>query len=205
MSNQSNMSLKLKGTANRALVITAFPSGKPVNFAVYYHKTNSGLTFDVNSKSNILQNRDVKVFMYRNLNNCPFCTTFFNLESIKNNHIDYQNKFAGVSRAYERCVFSFLKEKLDLQAPDYQDKQNNKSSNYLLVLGWKIHGIEDDLIFYFVQRKFYNNISGCNIIRSAGLQFATQRGSDTLIKYQKECDESIRKVRGNNKFESIFT
>ena len=58
-----------------------------------------------------------------------------------------------------------------------------KINNYLLILGWKLHGYEDDLNFFFIQRSCMNNITKVNLIRTAGLQFATDRGLDALDQY----------------------
>ena len=73
----NQMTFDLKKNLNRAILFTAFPTGKPVNFVVYFNKQNSGLQFDIYSKSAVIRDRVVKVDMYRNLGICKFCNVFF--------------------------------------------------------------------------------------------------------------------------------
>lgn len=190
MGNRTQLTLNLQSSLNRAIVYTAFPMGKAINFIIYHHKKTSAIQFDVDSRSYPIKNNDVTINMYRNLENCKFTKTFFKLENLSTDSYDYQYKFGGIYRSYEKHCFPFCKEKMDLQAGN----SNDPSTNYLLILGWKLFDIEDDLIFYFVQRRCYNNITRSNIIRTAGLQFATKRGLDSLDKYVNNSNEIIRKI-----------
>lgn len=182
--------VKLISTLNRGIIYTAFPSGEPVPFTILFNKQTSALQFSVDTHSEIIHSGEVMTSMYRNLDDCKFCQTFFRLESTKDDHYDYRFKFAGINKQFERNAFRFLKEKLDLQIPD----QKKSSNNYLLVLGWKLHDMGDDLIFFFVQRRCYNNISRMNILRTMGLQFATARGLEILDRYHENSENSIKRV-----------
>ncbi len=179
MANKTNLNLTLQSSLNRAIVYTAFPTGKPINFTIYHHKKTSALQFDIDFKTFPIKSENVNVSMYRNLSNCDFANTFFRLENLETDNYNYQCKFGGPNRKYEKHCFPFLKEKLDLQAGNSKDP----STNYMLVLGWKLYDVDDDLIFYFVQRRCFNTITRMNIIRTAGLQFSTKKGSAILDKY----------------------
>jgi len=184
------LNLNLQSSLNRAIVYTAYPVGKPVNFIIYHHKKTSAIQFDVDSKSYPIKSGMSSIAMFRNLSTCKFTKTFFKLEDLKTENYDYQCKFGGVDRVYDKHCFPFLKEKLDLQAGN----SNDPSTNYLLILGWKLFDLDDDLIFYFIQRRCFNNISRVNVIRTAGLQFATKRGLEILDKYVKDSDNMVRKA-----------
>lgn len=189
MTNQ--MTFDLKKNLNRAILFTAFPTGKPLNFIVYFNKRNSGLQFDIHSKSPLIKDRVIEFNMYRNLETCKFCNVFFNLESLKNQNYDYKGKFSGINSVYEKYIFSFMKEKLDLQL---SDDSRNKSRNYLLILGYKLHSLGEDLIFFFFQRKIYDHIARINTIRTAALQFSTPRGLEVLDKYVENYENTIQKA-----------
>lgn len=191
MQDTNNLKIKLLQTLNRGIIYTAFPIGQAVPFTILFNKQSSALQFSINTNFET-EKEKVYVTMYRNLDDCKFCQTFFQLQSIKDERYDYRFKFSGINRLFERDVFRFSKEKLDLQLPDPHTKSTN---NYLLVLGWKLYDIEDDLIFFFVQRRCYNNISRMNILRTMGLQFATDRGMETLDKYNERLSTSIHKVK----------
>lgn len=191
MQDMNNLKVKLLPTLNRGMIYTAFPIGQSVPFTILFNKQSSALQFSINTN---LETDKEKVYitMYRNLDDCKFCQTFFQLQSIKDERYDYRFKFSGINRLFERDIFRFSKEKLDLQLPEQHIKSTN---NYLLVLGWKLYDIEDDLIFFFVQRRCYNNISRMNILRTMGLQFATNRGLETLDKYNERSSTAIHKVK----------
>jgi len=186
----NSLKIKLLPTLNRGIIYTAFPIGQAIPFTILFNKQSSALQFSINTNFDTFKER-VYINMYRNLDDCKFCQTFFQLQSIKDERYDYRFKFSGMNRMFERDIFRFSKEKLDLQLPDSHSKSTN---NYLLVLGWKLYDIEDDLIFFFVQRRCYNNISRMNILRTMGLQFATDRGIETLERYNEKFSNSIHKV-----------
>ena len=186
----NNLKIKLLPTLNRGIIYTAFPIGQPVPFTILFNKQSSALQFAVDTQSEAIQQGKIFTSMYRNLNDCKFCKLFFQLQSTKDERYDYRFKFSGVNRYFERDAFRFSKEKLDLQLPD----QKKSSNNYLLVLGWKLYDIEDDLIFFFVQRRCYNHILHLNILRTMGLQFATERALEALDKYEERYSTMIRKV-----------
>jgi len=191
MQDINNLKIKLIPTLNRGMIYTAFPIGQAIPFTILFNKQSSALQFSINTNFESDKEK-IYVTMYRNLDECKFCQTFFQLQSIKDDRYDYRFKFSGVNRLFERDVFRFSKEKLDLQLPEQHIKSTN---NYLLVLGWKLYDIEDDLIFFFVQRRCYNNISRMNVLRTMGLQFATNRGIETLDKYNERLSTSIHKVK----------
>lgn len=177
-------------TLNRAAVLSAFISGKPVTFAVKYDKKSSALQFQLDSNNSHIKDRVVQVQMYRNLETCKFCKLFFDMETKTDEGYDYRSKFRGIKPLYARHMIQFLKEKYDFQVND----KGKPSQNYLLVLGWKLQDSDNDLLFYFVQRKCYVDATRTNIVRTAGLQLATERGLQFLEKYSGTAENMIRKV-----------
>ena len=194
MAKETTIKIKVTPSLNRSIVLTAFPTGKPVNFVVSHSKQTTALQFQVDSNASCISTGDVIISMYRNLENCKFCQTFFQLETKKTDSIDFRGKFSGVNRQFDRDIFSFLKEKLDLQLSDSTKNGKPHYNNYLLILGWKLFGLEDDVLFYFIQRKAYNTVLRSQIIRTAGLQFATKRGIDALEKYHEKSINGMTKV-----------
>ena len=184
--------IKFTSTLDRAISYVAYPKGQPVFYNILYNKQTSAIQFQVDSNADIMKKNEVSVSMYRNLETSKFCNTFFHFINQKNDSTDFRFKFAGVNKVYERDIFQFQKEKLDLNSKQNTDK--HLSNNYLLVLGWKIFGLEDDFIFYFIQRKCFNKVTRTNIIRTAGLQFATKLGNERFERYHIDSQNSIKKV-----------
>lgn len=191
MANKTRLNINLKSSLNRAIVYTIFPTGKPLNFTVYHHKRTSAIQFEVDSRSQLIKNKQISYTMQRNLESCDFAKTFFKLENLKVDKYDYQCKFAGPRKLYEKNIYPFMKEKLDLHAGN----SNDKSTNYLLILGWKLIDLDDDLMYIFVQRRCYNNVSRTNVLRTAGLQFATKRGLQVLNDYVTASQNVVQKIQ----------
>jgi hypothetical protein len=190
MAQKTILNVAVQNSLNRAMIYTCYPMGKPANFIIYHHRKTSALQFDVDSRSVPIKNNQVKVSMFRNLESCPFSKIFFKLENLKTDSYDYQGKFGGVEKLYEQYCYPFMKEKLDFQSGN----SNDISTNYMLVMGWKLFDLEDELLFFFVQRRCYNTITRSNIIRTAGLQFSTDKGIEILNKYYEKSENDIRKV-----------
>lgn len=183
-------SVELIPTLNRAAVMSAFICGKPLTFAVKYDKKSSALHFQLDSNSSLLRDRSVKIQMYRNLETCRFCQLFFDMETRSEDGFDYRGKFQGIKQLYARHLIQFSREKYDFQVND----KGKPSQNYMLILGWKLQDSDNDLLFYFVQRKCYNDATRTNIVRTAGLQLYTDRGLTFLDKYAASADSMIRKL-----------
>jgi hypothetical protein len=192
MNKETSLKIKLIPTLNRAITLISYPTGKPVHFTIIHNKQNTALQFQVDSSVPFIQKGEVTVSMYRNLENCKFCQTFLMVESQKNDKYDYRCKFSGINRSFEREMYQFTRERLDFQMNT--NGGGNKSNNYLMIMGWRIFGLEDDLLFFFIQRKCYNTVTRTNVIRTAGLQFATKRGTESLEKYYNQSLNSIKKV-----------
>ena len=174
------LNIKLSSDYNRAFVFTAYPNNDPVHFSIKYNKTSPSLQFEIGGNNNTVKNGKVSVQMYRNLDICKFTSMFFSLDSTKTEKHDFRSRFVGIRKLYHNEIFKFLNERIDLNVPE---DWNKVGQNLLTVTGWKLHSFEDDFIYYFVQRKFFNKVARVSVIRTAGLQFSTPRGEEALQKY----------------------
>jgi len=187
-----------KPTLNRAILFNAYPVGldKPLQFSILHHKYTTALQLQVDTKNPIISSGDVVVSMFRNLETCPFCRVFFEIENYKTETCDYRGKFGGLKKSYQNNLMQFCKEKIDFNIPE----KDKKSQNYMLILGWKILSAEDDLNFFYIQRKSYNKVARVNIVRSVCVQFSTERGLNILNRFVDQYDNQIRKVDKNDDF-----
>lgn len=182
--------IDIQPSLNRGLIYSAFPIGKAIQFSVLFHKMTSALQFQIDSSSSILKNKEVSVKMFRNLEVCKFCNTFFDLETVSNDRCDFRCKFLNCKGHMQKYLVEFMKEKMDLHVVN----SDRSTQNYIMVQGWKILDLGDDLLFFFVQRRCYNNVTRTNVIRTAGLQFSTDSSLEILDKYSNNSDKSSYKV-----------
>lgn len=190
MSKEVTIIFKATPSLNRGITFVSYPLKQPLYFTILYHKITTAIQFKVDTNCSLIRSGKVQIGMFRNLENCKFCQTFFKLENQKDARYDIRAKFSGVNRMFEREIFQFQCEKLDLNVTS--GKSNKPTNNYLLVLGWKLVGGEDDLLFFFVQRRGYNSVLRTNVIRTAGLQFSTNRGNEFLKQYYNRKLNSVQ-------------
>ena len=193
--NSNVMKIRLEPSLNRCYVITVFPSGIPVTIGVKHHKKTTALQFELDQNNQAIKDSNFTTRMFRNLDRCMFCKTFLYLQSEKTETKDFQYKFSGYNRRFERDLLQCAKEKSDLTVGD----PNRPANNYLLIMGFKIIGIEDDFLYYFIQRKCYGHVNKTQMLRTVGLQFATERGYRTLESYYNKGTNEFKKV-SNVKF-----
>jgi hypothetical protein len=197
MNNKTSINLKMQPTLDRGIIVATWPLKTKTYFTILFNKVTTAIQFKTDPNFSLIKENKIKNLMFRNLENCPFCKTFLILDDKCSERSDVRGKFAGVNRLFEKNLIQFHSEKLDLNSSHNNSKPTN---NYLLTLGWRIHGMEDDLLFYFVQRKCYNTVTRTNVIRSAALQFSTERGIDCINKYQEKNNEEFKRV---DKFEFL--
>ena len=51
----NNFKIEIQPTLNRAIMFTAFPTGKPINFALLFHKQTTALQFQLDSNNFLLK------------------------------------------------------------------------------------------------------------------------------------------------------
>lgn len=175
--------LNLITTLNRSIVISTMFQGLPFAFGIMHHQKTSGLQFQYNLTHEAAK-KDIRVNMFRNLETSMFCNVFCKFENVSSDRYDFRSKFSEFNENYSENVITFLKEYYDFQ----HHPTKSTSKNYMNVYGWKVHGIEDDLAFYFIQRKCYHPINKVDIIRTAGLQISTPAGLSGLNNYFKDME-----------------
>lgn len=184
--NRQTFDIELSDQLNRSIAMDTTINDVPIYFGVLFNKRSSFLQFKTCKTKTYYEDRDVHITMFRQLSNSVFCKSFLFLENRNDGNIDYQNKFNGIKRNFKNDVFKFMTEKYDLKIRD-----NRKSNNYLLTLGFRLNGYENDLNFFFIQRRCYNNVTNLNIIRTVGMQIANGKGLDCMEKYKRYIDRNV--------------
>jgi len=191
--NNSKFTVEFTSALNKALTVTSYPERIPLHFAVLFNIRSSALEFQYDSKAPDIQSGKISVRLVRRLENCDFCNMFFKLETIKNDKQDFRCKFMGTNRAYNGKIINYMGEKLNMSAVK-KDRKDEGASNLLTCTGWKILDYDDDLIFYFVQRRIFNPITKVDVVRTMAIQYSTLRGLDALGKYYNQYKQTVKKA-----------
>lgn len=184
--NKHTFDIELSDQLNRSVTIDTMINNIPMHVGILFNKRSSFLQFKICKSKSYYEDRDIHITMFRQLSNSVFCKSFLFLENRTEGNIDYQNKFNGIKRNFKSEVFKFMAEKYDLKIRD-----NRKSNNYLLMLGFKLNGYEHDLNYFFIQRRCYNNVTNLNIIRTIGMQIANTKGLECMDKYKNYIEQNI--------------
>jgi hypothetical protein len=202
--NSKKFYVKLIPSLNRAVVLPAYCAGEQIWFGVVYNKKSSALQFQLDSSNPLIKRRNIKVKMYRNLEKCGFCNVFFNLKTETTPDRDYRSRFVNINPEYSKDLILYSKEVYDLNNNNSSRRRSN-FSNYLTISSWKLHASDNDLLFQLVQRGCYNDVAKMNIIRTAGLLLATNRGIKTLERFEDHANNRLRKVDYNKDEQPDFT
>lgn len=184
-------STELISSLDRCVVQNVYCGNERVYFGINYNKYTSALQFQLDKNVKSVKQRLINVKMFRNLEKSEFCNIFFKLCTINNNNSDYRCKFISTNPRFDKHLIPFTRELYDFNKGL---NSNHKSNNYMAVSGWKLQESDNDLIFFFVERRCYSDIAKLNIVRTAGLQIATDLGLRVLTKFQAHYDNDLRKV-----------
>jgi hypothetical protein len=177
----------LPDTLNRAEILTTKINNSNVHFSILYNKKNSGLEVYIDDiNKNKLDKNKTKLILHRNVERCLFTRTFINTDNFSDTRVDYRNKFLSIKEEQQSKIFSFMFEIKKFKR--INPSSEREASNYLKISGWKCFDLEDDLIYYFVERKVYNPQRKISILRTLSIQFSTENGYNYLKNLNQEVD-----------------
>lgn len=178
-------------TLNRATVMSIYAAGKPVTFAIRHDKRSAALQFQPDPNNRPIRSGELRVNMFRNFEACPFANTFFELENVSDDGRDVRGQFIGTKSIFSKYLLPFTHERYDFAT---KIGPGGTSNNYMIVDGWKTLDANNDLIFMYVQRAVYNDVTRMHILRSAGIQFSTARGEEILKRFSESLDDQFRRL-----------
>lgn len=196
------LKIQMCDTLNRAITFTAYIKKKALHLCLLTSKRTSALECQYDTKCELISEGTVSVRLFRNLTNCSFCNIFFNLENVENDDLDYRGRFLGVKEEFKDVLLQFSAEKLELRTKTDLTQKDN--SNYLTITGWKIFDCEEDIAFFFAQRKIYNVIKRCCIIRTLGVQICTPKGFKLLQRYEEHLGLEPKEVKEESDLPEYF-
>ena len=188
MNSEQELNVIITPKLNRCHIYTSFPKNIPVSFALYYNLKSPNIQIRFNKDSNILKDNEIDITIVRNLNNSDFCNCFLKLNTFIDSTTNASCSFSGVKNNFNDSLFQFMNEKTCL---------NSKCVNSISISGWRLYGIENDFIFYFIERKVMDIVTNILNIRTCGLQFSTKRGIRLLSEYYEKNKNSVLKVKNN--------
>lgn len=168
--------VNLNSNYNRAIVHTYFIKRYPIPVGIVYNKNNNLVLFQIDTLQRPIQQGEVKIRMFRKLEDSEFRKLYLSLERIHEGDKDYKYRLRGVKNNVSKDIIRIVDEY-------YSFNQKKDEENSINIYAWKFMDIDNDYVFLLVQRNFFNRVTRIHTIRSYAMEIYTDRGESTLQKY----------------------
>ena len=178
------MSLKLGKSFNRSYNLRIPIVDGYYNIGMYFDKKSTFLLFRVDPDfSHGSFQRNVKINMFKNLEQSKFCETFIGLHNYRKNTLDISNQYDKINDDYTHDISMVLNESIVLAKVELYDKDVYDTLN---IYGFSMNSYVDEFLFIITERHNVLKRLGKKIVRTSGLQIATTPALELLDEYHQE-------------------
>lgn len=178
------MALKLGKSFNRSYNLRLPVLDGYYNIGLYYDKKSTFLLFRVDPDfSHSSFKRNVKINMFKNLEQSKFCETFIDLHNYRKNTLDISNQFDKIKDDYTHDVLMTLNESVTLSKVELHDKDLFDRLN---IYGFTLNSYIEEFVFIIAERHNILKRLGKKIVRTSGVQIATTPALELLDEYSSE-------------------
>jgi hypothetical protein len=187
------MSLKLGKSFNRSYNLRLPILDGYYNIGLYFDKKSTFLLFRVDPDfSHSSFKRNIKINMFKNLEQSKFCETFIGLHNYRKNTLDISNQFDKIRDDYTHDISLVLNESIVLSKVELYDKDVFDTLN---IYGFTINSYIEEFIFIIAERHNVLKRLGKKIVRTSGLQISTTPALDMLDEYCIEQKSTTTEAR----------
>ena len=178
------MSLKLGKTFNRSYNLRVPITDGYYNIGIFFDSKSTFLLFRVDPDfSNTSFKHNVKVNMFKNLESSKFCETFIDLHNYRKSTLDISNQFDKIKDTYTHDISFILNETILLTKVELFDREVFDTLN---IYGFTLNSYTDEFLFLITERHNIVKRLGKKIVRTSGLQIATNPALDMLDEFHEE-------------------
>jgi len=180
------MSLKLGKSFNRSYNIRIpFMKGF-YNIGLYFDKKSTFLLFRVDPDFSDAQEheRGIKINMFKNLESSKFCETFLDLHNYRKSTLDISNQFEKIKDEYTHDISFVLNETITLSKIELDENRTIYDS--LNIYGFSLNSYNDEFLFLITERHNVLKRLKKKVVRTSGLQIATNPALSLLDEYHAE-------------------
>ena len=192
------MALKLGKSFDRSYTLRVPFMDGFYNIGIYFDRKSTFLLFRVDP--DVVHGsfeHNVKINMFKNLESSKFCETFINLHNYKKNTLDIVNQFERVKDDYIHEISFILNETITLSKVEIFDREIFDTLN---IYGFTMNSYNNEFIFIITERHNVLKRLGKKIVRTSGIQIATNPALSMLDEYLEES-----KVAGKEGLEPLRT
>jgi hypothetical protein len=185
------MSLKLGSRFNRNYTLRIPFIDGYYNIGIYYDKKSTFLLFKVDPDFTETSEykHNIKINMFKNLEASKFCETFTELHNYRKNTLDISNQFNKIKPEYTDDISFVFNESIILAKIEIED--GREVYDCLNIYGLTINQVMDEFVFVITERQNIIKRLGKKIVRTSGIQIATNPSLEMLEEYHKERSQTI--------------
>lgn len=184
------MSLKLGKNFDRKYSMRIPIMDGYYNISIFFDKKSTFLLFKVDPDfSNSVYQKNLKINMFKNLEQSKFCETFISLHNYKKNTLDILNQFDKIRDEYLHDISFLMNESIILSKIELDDRDVFDTLN---IYGFCINAYSDEFIFILTERHSLIKRLQKKMVRTSGLQIASTSALDLLDEYNVERKNTSR-------------
>ncbi len=176
------MSLSLGKSFNRNYNIRLPFLNAFYDIGLFFNTKSSFLLFSVGSSSSYFK-EPIKINMFKNLEASKFCETFLDLHQYRGKNLDIMNQVKSIKDEQVGECIQILNENINISKYTQNDKSFFDALN---IYCYTISGYENNIFFLIAERQHIVSRISKKIVRTTGIQIATNIAYKSLIEYHEE-------------------
>ncbi len=177
------MSLKLGKSFDRSYKLRLPFMNGFYNVEIFLNKKSTFLLFGVESDSKV-DTQAMQVNMFKNLESSKFCETFIDLHNYRKSTLDIVNQYKGIKSDYFHEVSFILNETINLSKVDIDEDKS--VFDCLNLYGFTLNHFYNEFIFIITERHNIIKKLGKKIVRTSGIQIASNQSLKMLNDYHQD-------------------
>lgn len=187
------MSLKLGKSLNRSYSIRIPILDGYYNVSLFFDRKSTFLLFKVDPDfTNSTFQRNIKINMFKNLEQSKFCETFISLHNYRKDTLDISNQFNKIRDEYLHDISFFINESIILSKVQLNDKDVFDTLN---IYGFSMSAYLEEFIFIITERHNIIKRLGKKVVRTSGIQIATTPALELLDDYNEERKNTSKEAK----------
>lgn len=187
------MSLKLGKSLNRSYSIRIPILDGYYNVSLFFDRKSTFLLFKVDPDfTNSTFQRNIKINMFKNLEQSKFCETFISLHNYRKDTLDISNQFNKIRDEYLHDISFFINESIVLSKVQLNDKDVFDTLN---IYGFSMNAYLEEFIFIITERHNIIKRLGKKVVRTSGIQIATTPALELLDDYNEERKNTSKEAK----------
>lgn len=187
------MSLKLGKSLNRSYSIRIPILDGYYNVSLFFDRKSTFLLFKVDPDfTNSTFQRNIKINMFKNLEQSKFCETFISLHNYRKDTLDISNQFNKIRDEYLHDISFFINESIVLSKVQLNDKDVFDTLN---IYGFSMSAYLEEFIFIITERHNIIKRLGKKVVRTSGIQIATTPALELLDDYNEERKNTSKEAK----------